>query len=223
METPDAERGGKRPLLRVVPTAVLFAVLLSACMGNALPPKPIHYYTLNPVEDRPQFDTVLPCILRVERFSVSPPFDSQRIYYADSKSHRNAYASHQWVAPPGLMLPFLLARDLRQSNGFRAVWTPDAAPAATHSVHGWVEEFIEEDDTPQWQASAVIHLTLISNLDPDPISKVMLQKVYRATAPCRKKSPSALAEAMSLAVGRIHTAAMKDIHRRLAAAPTVKY
>lgn len=196
---------------------------LSACVGTGQPPKPIYYYTLNHAGNDPRFETVLPCTLRVERFTVSPPFDSQRIYYADGKSHRNAYAYHQWVVSPGDLIPYLFTRDLRQSNGFRAVLTPHSTLAATHSLHGWIEEFIEKDNPSKLQASVIIHLTLISNHEPDPVAKIMLQKQYKAEAPSRDKTPAALAEAMSKAVADISTSAVEDIYRQLSASPTLKY
>lgn len=199
------------------------AITLSACLGSSRPPKPIYYYTLDYETPVAQLPHHLPCILRVERFSVSPPFNSQRIIYAHNGLQRNAYAYHQWIVAPGELLPYFLARDLRRTNGFRAVLTPDAAISATHSLHGWVEEFMEQDASPRWQAAAVINVTLISNLDPDPTRKILLQKRYRATAPCRAKTPEALAEAMSSAVAEIAKTIVKDIHDRLTTVETLRY
>ena len=161
--------------------------------------------------------------LRVERFSVSPPFNSQRIFYAHNGLQRNAYAYHQWVVAPGELLPYFLARDLRQTNGFRAVMTPDATLSATHSLHGWIEEFAELDGPPDGQASAIIHVTLISNLDHDPTRKILLQKRYKATAPCKAKTAEALARAMSTVVAEISQAIGKDIHDRLSSVETLQY
>ncbi len=202
---------------------LFMAIILSACLGSAKPPKPIYYYTLDYAPPAVQLPHHLPCILRVERFSVSPPFNSQRIIYTHSGLQRNAYAYHQWIVAPGELLPYFLARDLRRTNGFRAVLTPDASISATHSLHGWVEEFIEQDASPRWQASAVINITLISNLDHDPTRRILLQKRYSATAPCKAKTPEALAEAMSSAVAEISQTVAKDIHNRLSTVETLKY
>ena len=202
---------------------LLLPFLCSACMGKSSPPQSIYYYTLGyeapTISQSPQ----LPCTLRVERFSASPPFNSQRIIYTHGGLRRNAYAYHQWIAAPGDLLSFFFARDLRECGGFRAVLTPDAALSATHSLHGWVEEFIEKDDAARWQAAATIHVTLISNRDHDPTSKILLQKRYQAAAPCTGKTPEALAEAMSRVVGKISQDVIKDIYGRLSAAGTLKY
>ncbi len=202
---------------------LFLVILLSACIGGSTPPKPIYYYTLEYETPAVQLPHHLPCILRVEHFSVSPPYDSQRIIYAHDGLQRNAYAYHQWIAAPGELLPYFLARDLRRTNGFRAVLTPGASISATHSLHGWVEEFIEQDASPRWQAAAVINVTLISNLDQDPTRRILLQKRYSATTPCKAKTPEALAEAMSAAVAEISQTVVKDIHDRLTTIETLQY
>jgi ABC-type uncharacterized transport system auxiliary subunit len=202
---------------------LLVPLLCSACMGNSRPSKPIYYYTLGYASPAVSLTPQLPCTLRVERFGASPPFNSQRIIYAHGGLHRNAYAYQQWIAAPGELLSFLFARDLGQCGGFRAVLTPDSALSATHGLHGWVEEFIEKDDTSRWQASATIHITLISNRDHDPARKILLQKRYHADAPCAARTPEALAEAMSQVVAKISGAVIEDVYRRLSAAETLQY
>jgi ABC-type uncharacterized transport system auxiliary subunit len=199
------------------------ATLLLVCIGASKPPNPVYYYTLDYATPSVQLAQHLPYTLRVERFSVSPPFNSQRIIYAHKGLQRNAYAYHRWIVAPSELLPYFLARDLRQSNGFRAVMTPDASLSATHSLYGWVEEFIEKDASAQWQAAAIIHITLISNLDMDPTRKILLQKRYSGTAPCKAKTPEALAEAMSSTVAEISQAITKDVHNRLSTVETLKY
>jgi ABC-type uncharacterized transport system auxiliary subunit len=202
---------------------LLVPLLCSACIGKSSPPQPTYYYTLGYESPTVSLAPQLPCTLRVERFSASPPSNSKRIIYTRSGLQRNAYAYHQWIAAPGELLSFFFARDLRRSEGFRAVLTPDAALSATHSLHGWVEEFIEKDDAAQWQAVATIHITLISNRDHDPTRKVLLQKRYNAAAPCSAKTPEALAEAMSEVVSKISQAVIKDVYGRLSAVETLQY
>jgi ABC-type uncharacterized transport system auxiliary subunit len=212
-------------LLSRLPNCLLLLVLiiLLGCMGNSRPPEPIYYYTLGYEAPTVSLAPQLPCILRVERFSVSPPFDSQRIIYAHNGLQRNAYAYRQWIAAPGILLAYFLARDLRQCGGFQAVLTPDAALAPTHSLYGWVEEFVEKDAAIRWQAAATIDITLVSNLDRDPTRKILLQKRYKVSAPCSAKNPEALAEAMSKVVGQISQAIIKDIYDRLSTMQTLKY
>ena len=194
---------------------LLLISMLCACMGAVKPPEPIYYYTLDYSPPEPSFADPVPCIIRVERFSASPPYNTQRIVYADAISHRNTYAYHQWIAAPGELLPFLFARDLEHTKGFQAVFPPDSAVRATHSVHGWIEQFIEEDTAKSWMASAILHIALISDTSPDPTARIMLQQRYAAKMPCSAKTPAALAIAMGKVVSQISEAMSRDIFNRL--------
>lgn len=209
-------------LLRIS-VSIMTLTLLSGCLGKSAPSKPTYYYTLEYEPAAVQLKHQLPSALRIERFSVSPPFHTQRIIYADEGPQRNAYAYHQWIAPPGELLPYFLVRDLRKTNGFKAVLTPDTVLAATHSLHGWVEEFMEKDRRSGWQASATIHISLINNLNPDPTRKIMFQKRYHASARCKARTPSALAEGMSRVMAEISMDVAKDVHNRLSSAETLNY
>lgn len=213
----------RSPAVLQIGTIIVLTVMLSACMGNSAPSRPTYYYTLDYPSPSVPIKHQLPSILRVERFTVSPPFQTQRIIYADKGTMRNSYAYHQWIAPPGELLPYFLVRDLRKTNGFKSVLTPDATLSATHSLHGWVEEFVEKDGNPDCHAQAIIHISLINNINPDPAQKIMLQKRYQAAAPCKAKTPAALSEAMSAVLAKISTDVTKDIHRRLSTAATLKY
>lgn len=198
----------------------LFLLLLVSlvgvgCMGTSATTQPIYYYTLDYQSNLPQTKTKLPYALRVHRFSASPPFNSQRIIYADKGLHRNSYGYHQWIATPGEMLPYLLVRDMRQCQSFQAVLTPDAGLPASHNLHGWVEQFIEQDTTSPRQALARLHITLTSALGSDPSQRILFQKRYEAQAPCSDKTAEALARAMSVAIEKINRAVIQDLHKQL--------
>ena len=90
---------------------LIIAIMLSACISGSKPSNPIYYYTLDYETPSVQMANHLPFTLRVERFSVSPPFNSQRIIYAHDGLQRNAYAYHQWIVAPAELLPYFLARD----------------------------------------------------------------------------------------------------------------
>lgn len=194
---------------------IIWSILIliwSGCSFSPGPPEPIYYYALDyapaPMDNSP----VLPVTIRVDRFSVSPPFDSQRIIYADKGLHRNAYAHHQWISPPGELLAYLFARDLSSTNRFQAVLTPDSPLRATHIVNGWVEEFLEIDDTNKWRASLCLHITLLSEENRDPTERILYQKTYRSAAAAQAKTPEAIAEAMSDAAAQVSAALVKDIY-----------
>ena len=195
--------------------AVTLVLAFSGCMRAPSAAKPVYYYTLDYSPAPRSFAKPVPWVLRVERFTASPPFNSQRIIYADKGLHRNAYAHFQWVAQPGELLAYSLARDLRQTNAFQAVWAPDGASTPTHLVTGWVEEFTEEDFVQPSQASVKISISLIDVRDADPVRRILFQKTFSAKAPCKESTPAALSVAMSGAVSKISTAMIEEIYSHL--------
>lgn len=195
---------------------IISSLMICACIGAPSTPKTIYYYTLDYPPDAAAPIRRLPVVLRVNRFSATPPFDTQRIVYAEKNLHRNTYAYHQWIATPAEILSYLLTRDLNYLDGFKAVLPADTTQPVTHDIYGWVEELIEIDTHTPWQASARIHITLASALDLEPSRRILMQKRYERTETCRAKNPAALAEAMSQAIAAIYADVVHDIHTRLA-------
>ncbi len=199
---------------------LLLPSFLISCMGRTSGANPIYYYTID-YEPRPTFYAVsLPVVLRVHRFSVSPPFNSQRMIYADNGMHRNGYGYHQWIASPGELLPFVLARDLKYSGALQTILTPDATLPATHELHGWVEKFVEQDNSSSCNAFARLHITLKTASGSDPSQSILLQESYQARSPLKGKKPGDFALAMSQAVAQIYKAVIEDLYRQLSSGQT---
>lgn len=192
--------------------ALLF--MLAACAGSKAG-KPTYYYTLDYPSPVPMENSKLMNVLRVDRFAATPPFHTQRIIYADKGLHRNAYAHFQWIAAPGEMLAFFLGRDLRSSEAFKAVLSPDATVLPTHIIKGWVETFLEEDFTSRGQASLKLSITLMDARETDVSRRVIFQKSYAAKRECTAKTPAALAAAMSEAAAQISAQMVQDIYDAL--------
>ncbi len=202
---------------------MVLILALSACMPRSTAPRATYFFTLDYPPPSLLLTQQLPVVLRVERFAVSPPFQTQRIVYGGEGHRRNTYAYHQWIAAPGELLPYFLVRDLRDTNGFKAVLTPGASLSATHSLYGWVEEFMERDGASNATAEVTLHISLIDDLIADPVAKIMLQKRYHASVVCRAKTPAALAQSMSKAMAEISSEIARDVHRRLSSGNALKY
>jgi ABC-type uncharacterized transport system auxiliary subunit len=192
-------------------------VILTACAGSSAPPRQVYYYTLDYAPPASSVDHSLPHVVRVDRFSSSPPYNSQAIIYADKGLHRNAYAHHQWIAPPADLLAFMLARDLQETGAFQAVLPPDSFTAPTHIVNGWLEEFLEKDRPEGWLASLRLSITLLSARETDPSRRILMQRTYRAEAPVGDRTPAGLAEAMSAATARASAEIVQDLYQTLRA------
>lgn len=189
---------------------IVFAV--GACVGPKSAAKPVYYYTL---DDKPiplTFETPLRHVVRVDRFTASPPFDTQGIVYADKGLHRNTYTHFKWIAVPGELMAFVLARDLKQSGAVRAVLPPDAGTPSTHTIQGWIESFLEEDFSEPAQAALRLSIALIDTRQADPVQRILFQKSYSAKAPCESRTPAALSTAMTTAVATVNEQIIKDVH-----------
>ncbi len=197
--------------------SLLILLTAGACIGPKSTAKPVYYYTLDDKTIPLTYDTPLPHVLRVDRFIASPPFDSQGIVYADKGLHRNTYTHFKWIALPGEMMAYILARDLKRSGAVRAVVPPDAGTLSTHTIQGWIETFLEEDFSEPSQAALSISIALIDNRREDPVERIVFQKSYRAKALCESSTPAALSKAMSAAVASVNEQIIKDVHGYLSA------
>lgn len=193
----------------------LLIVPLCACSLPKSKANPIYYYTLDKTSTSINAKA-LPYVLRIDRFTAGPPFNTQRMVYGDKGLHRNAYANFKWIAEPGEMLAYALARDLQQANLFQAVLPPGADCPPTHTLQGWVEEFIEEDYESPAQATVSISINLIDDNQLDPVKRILFQKRYHAKAPCSEKTPAAFSVAMSEATQQMFDQVIQDIYNHLA-------
>lgn len=202
---------------RLITAFLLLAVILlsMACAGPSAAVGPTYYYTVDYPPPDAVMDRRLPHVLRVARFTATPPFNTQRIIYADKGLHRNAYASSQWIATPAEMTAHQLARDFQSIQAFKAVVSPDTTLPSTHIISGWVEEFIEEGFVRPAQASLRLSITLVDAMQSDPGKRVLFQKSYSAKEPMTEQTPAALAVAMSEATARLAAEIVRDIYSAL--------
>ena len=185
---------------------------LAACLDLKQPRNKIEYYTLEydpPVPDRRE---PISEPIRVNQFTVSPIYNTNRIIYREGLFKREAYVYHKWRANPGNVVTYLLRRDLQQSGWFEAVVSSDSRLPSAYDLEGSVDEFLEWNKENGWEAFLSLSITLMQENEPDISKKILFQKTYFSTQPCRQKNPGALAEAMSLAMSEISAQIMLDIY-----------
>lgn len=112
------------------------AALLAGCSGTLLPkpPPPPARHTLDgggPTQPPrpPRADAP---VLVVATPTAAPGHDTRRMVYLRRAQELEAFAFHEWVEPPALMLAPLLVRALQDGGAFRAVLQ---APSA--ATGGW--------------------------------------------------------------------------------------
>ena len=197
----------KKPLL-----CLLLPFLLGGCLNLKQPANTTCYYTLEYAQPRITGLEPLRSVLMIRRLNVAPQYNTHQILYREKAYNRQAYAYHKWRSNPGDMVTGFLLRYMRESDLFTAVADQSSRLSAAYILEGTIEEFLEHDLPDGWHAVLAVHITLIDTQKQDAVSQVLLQKRYRATAPCRSKNPRALAGAMSSATADISEKIIRDIY-----------
>ncbi len=192
------------------------ALLLGACTGSGTPRNMITYYTLEYAAPEVSAKGPLPVVVRMERFAVSPIYNSTAIIYRDKSYERGAYVYYRWRANPGDLVSQFLGRDLRMSGLFQGVVPEGSRLHGSYLMEGSVEEFLERDYQDRWDAVLTVNITLLAENEPDISRRVVFQKSYSVISPCRRRHPSALAEAMSNAMRQLSGDVQADVYARLA-------
>ncbi|MFC1823767.1 ABC-type transport auxiliary lipoprotein family protein [Thermodesulfobacteriota bacterium] len=193
-----------------------FVILfLSSCSGLGKPANKIEYYTLEYDFHRFEGYDPLSLAIKVERFSVAPLYNTNRIIYRDKSFKRKAYVYHMWQANPGDLVSYFLSRDMRKSGLFKAVLPGDSRLPSEYLLEGSVDEFFEWDEDEGWKAILTLTVTLMIENEPDVSKRILFQKTYGARESCQEKTPGALAEAMSKAMAKVTTQIIREIYPSL--------
>ena len=185
---------------------------LAGCSALKKPKPKIHHFTLEyavpKIEDLKPIDAVL----RVDRFGVAPAYNSNRMIYRDKSFKRDEYVYSKWIANPGSFATYFLARDLRDSSLFKAVFTYKSHQAASYALEGSVDEFFEWDTPEGWDAVLGLNITLVVLKEPDISKRILFQKSYRVARRCKEEHPRGFAETMSLAMLEVSEKIIRDVY-----------
>ncbi|MGD2149079.1 MAG: ABC-type transport auxiliary lipoprotein family protein [Desulfobacterales bacterium] len=189
-----------------------FPILLTGCMNLKQPVNKIDHYTLESVPPKISGLKPLSHVIKLERFTTSPTYNTRRIIYRDRSFKRDSYVYCRWRANPGALVTHILNRDIRFSRLFKATLTADSRFISSYMLEGTVDEFFEWDMEETWKAVLSLSITLMDEKEIEAGEKILFQKTYREEAPCKQKNPRALAEAMSCAMSEISEHIIKDIY-----------
>ena len=189
--------------------AVGLALVLAGC-GH--PPVLVHQYLLDYPSPALK-GTPLNAGLKVDRFQVAQAYNTTSMVYQPGAFEREAYKYHRWRVNPGYLVTDYLARDLRQSGLFQAVFTYESSEKPRFALEGGVEDFQELDDSDGWKASLALIVTLLDTTQEEVPQKVVFQKSYRVTEPMVERTPKGLAESMSRALERASAQILSDVYQ----------
>ncbi len=191
---------------------IILSVCLGGCFNLKQPSRKMDYYMLEYESPKTEGRKPVSVVVRVERFSVAPTCNTNRIVYRDTSFKRNTYSYHQWRANPGDLVTHFLNRDLMGSGLFRAVLSHDSRSPSSHVLEGSVDEFFEWDRNDRWMAVLSLSITLMVDKEPDVSKRILFQKTYSTKQACSRKNPQSLAEAMSRAMAELSREIMEDIY-----------
>ena len=194
---------------------ICLALLLSACLDLKQPRNKIDYYSLEYDPPRMRGHQPVAEVIRVEQFSVAPIYNSHKIIYRDTSYQRAAYTYHKWRANPGETVTYFLARDMQQSQLFKAVLTRRSKFPYTYALEGSVDEFLESDTANGCQAVLTLSIVLMAEQEPDLDKKIRFQKTYQMRKPCEEKKPAAFAKAMSQAMSGVSEKIINDVYENI--------
>ena len=190
-------------------------ILFGACVSLNTPTNKIEYYTLE--YPPPQKETLnpLPHVIRMDRFTATPPYNTTQIIYRDQSFKRNAYVYYRWQTNPGTIVTTLLNRDIKNSSLFKAVLDPGSRFSPSYVIEGTVDEFFEWDTQNAWEAILSISIILTEKNKNDIKNRILFQKTYRKTEICQQKQPRSVAEGMSRALSKISEEMIQDVYDSL--------
>ena len=190
-------------------------ILFGSCVSLKQPVNKIEYYTLE--YPPPPIGTLnpLPHVIRMDRFTAVPPYNTSQIIYRDQSFKRDAYIYYRWQTNPGAIVTTLLNRDIKNSGLFKAVLDPGSRFSPSYMIEGTVDEFFEWDTQNAWKAILTVSIMLTEKNKNDTNNRILFQKTYREAEICQQKKPKAVAEAMSHALSKISQAMIIDVYDSL--------
>lgn len=192
--------------------AVLILVLCVGCLPASRPAKTVKEYLINyePPNLAVRAGQPLLASVRVNRFSTAAPYDDPAVVVRSGPFNLYSSPFERWRVTPGEMLGEFLARDIKESGVFTAVFSEYDLSEARINLDGLVEEFSEQRDKGSRRALLRVRLTLLDT-DPDENFKVLFQKAYTQAEPIDKEGAKGFIAAMSRAARRFSLDAIEDI------------
>lgn len=174
------------------------ALLVGGAVACGSSPETIHYRLEPDVEQADPPPAQRPS-LALEHLSVDAAYDDAQIVYRTSPYRLQRYYYHRWAAPPGLMLTDTLRSAYAQTGRFRTVSTGSAA-RSDMILSGQVAALEEVDVTEEeWQGRIVLELRLRDSTT----GELLWSDTVEERETLEERSPAGLAEALSVALGRI--------------------
>ena len=194
---------------------LLFLCLCCSCAGLQQQGSRPEFYTLEYNPPEPSSMDPLPVVIKIERFLVAPPYNTNQIIYRDSSFKRDSYIYHRWSSNPGDLVTQLLNRDFKRSGLFEAILPYETVFSSDYTLEGSLDDFLEWDRPEDWSAVLSVTIVLTAENDKDINKRILFQKIYRSEKACKQKNPQSLAEAMSRAMLDVSARIIRDVYQKI--------
>jgi ABC-type uncharacterized transport system auxiliary subunit len=172
--------------------------VIAACAGKL--PDTRYYQLAAPTSQAARGDLVI----ALEPFETDSGYDDDRIVYRATPYRLDYYHYHRWSASPGVLVGNFFEQALERSGRFRAV-VRDGSPLVVRGRVVAIEE-VDQSKT-RWLGRIVLELALVDTRT----GATLWSQDFEETEPLRIQSPEGLAQALSIALGRIAATAAPAI------------
>jgi ABC-type uncharacterized transport system auxiliary subunit len=177
---------------------LLALVVVAACAGKL--PDTRYYQLAAPAAQTGRGDLVI----ALEPFETDSGYDDERIDYRATPYRLDYYHYHRWSAAPGVLVGNFFEQALERSGRFRSV-VRDGAPLVVRGRVVAIEEI--DQSKSRWLGRIQLELALVDTRT----GTTLWSQDFDETEPLRIQSPEGLAQALSIALGRIAAAAAPAI------------
>lgn len=206
----DSGRRQRLHRFNALPVVLLLGVLNLSC--GQTPPL-IHQYVFEYASPPVLTGSPVDEAITVRRFAVAQAFNTTDMIYQPGPLQSASYKYSRWRVNPGYLVTDYLARDLRHSGLFQAVFTAGEPGRSRFALEGGVEEIQELDEPEGWKAALALTVTLLDTSQEEIPRRIVFQKQYRVFEPMLAKTPQGLADAMSRAMQRLSQQIIADVYR----------
>ena len=197
----------------------LCLTLITGCLGRTKPPFVMDQYSLDYSAPAASASQAAQETIRVERFAVSPAFNSTAMVVKKGQYRFDTYNYSRWRVNPADMVTGFVLRDITRAGIFKATYSYYDSDLSRYILEGYIDQFCESAEGSPGKALLSVRFTLIDTSQKNPVEQVVFQKQYAHSAVMNDRSPEGLAAALSEAMKDLSGKLVSDINLSLQGTP----
>jgi ABC-type uncharacterized transport system auxiliary subunit len=197
----------------------LCLTLITGCLGRTKPPFVMDQYSLDYSAPAASASQAAQETIRVERFAVSPAFNSTAMVVKKGQYRFDTYNYSRWRVNPADMVTGFVLRDITRAGIFKATYSYYDSDLSRYILEGYIDQFCESAEGSPGKALLSVRFTLIDTSQKNPVEQVVFQKQYTHSASMNDRSPEGLAAALSEAMKDLSGKLVSDINLSLQGTP----